>query len=70
MASGRSVTSSGRSSTSKMRANSAVEVAKLCPMVCIAVAGPTSRLSMLVNATTVPIVVGLAPPASMSPASQ
>lgn len=45
-------------------------MAKFWPIDCIAVAGATSRFSRLVKATTVPMEVGLAPPASASPASQ
>lgn len=67
---GLSPISTRRSSTSKIRPNSAFDVATFCPIVCIALAGATSRLSMLVNATTVPSEIGDAPFASASPAIQ
>ena len=52
---GRSATSTGRSSTSKIRPNSASDVDTCCPIPCSPLTGPTSRLTMLANATTVPI---------------
>ncbi len=62
--------STGRSRTAKIRPNRAIDVDAATPMPCNAVAGPTSRLSMLVNATAVPIVIGAAPWANAMPAIQ
>ena len=53
-----------------MRPNSAIDVDTAWPMPWIELAGTTNRLSMLVNATTVPSVVGEPPWVSSMPAIQ
>src|SRR3954449_6973349 len=59
--------SAGRSSTSKIRPNSAIDVETATPIPCSALTGPTSRLSMLANATAVPIEIVTEPCARAHP---